>query len=1432
MSGIDPLRATPHSTEQDRLAALARCGILDTPREKDFDDIVKRAAQICGTPIAAISFVDDLRIWFKAEVGLGVRDAPFGSFFCSRAILQPELVVVVPDASCDARFAGQASIDGVSPLRFYTAALLRTAEGVPLGTLCVADDHPRRPSEAQLEMLKALASQVMTLLELKAERKQRCQQDELQKLILDSATDYAIVTSGLDGVVTSWNRGAERILGWTAAEMLGRDSKLIFTPEDRDRGAPEREMQAALEQGRAQDRRWHLRKDGSRFWGNGIAMPMGGTRQGFLKILRDETEQRKTEEALRESEARYRAIAELGPDAIIIYRIDRILYGNAAAVALTGAADIGDLIGRSPLEFVEPHFHDEARKYVDRMLSSGRSGRTSGRRWRRLDGEIMLVESTATPLFWQGELAVQSMVRDVTHRIRADTALRESETRYRALVQISPQIVWFTDAEGSNTFCNAYWYEHTGLPPGDTSFAGLAKVIHPSQHQRVFGSWKRALATQASCEEEVLLRRASDGSYRWFLARTMPVRSENGEVTRWIGIAIDIHDRKLAEERLAISEESLRLATEAGEAGTWDLDLISGALNWSERMRAMFGIWSQQSCSMADFYDGLHPDDRERIRAAFAEALDPAMRAPYDVEYRTVGKDDGVVRWVAAKGKGLFDSNGRCVRAVGTALDITARKASEARHIFLLTLGDRLRGQGDANAVMAVASEALGRQLGVSRAGYAETVDSAGQFMHFGRGWSDGSVAQWRGIHAMDAFGPAAADELRRGRTLVLSDVGRDPRTSQPETLAFYTKLEAAAAVSVSLIRDGRLSAGFYVHSARPRVWTDTEVQLIEEVAERTWEAVERAHAESAVYAGQARQSFLLALTDQLRGPGDTHELLSAASEMMGRHFGANRVGYGHLHESEDVFNYDVCWSDGNIPPLLGVFPASAFGAKIVASLRQGHTVMVEDLFAAAISDEPETRKTARDVDTRAILVVPLVRAGKLRSIVYLNSRAPRRWTSEEVALTEEVAERTRQVIERGEAEAALRDLNATLETRVKQRTEELLEAEEALRQSQKMEAVGQLTGGIAHDFNNLMTGILGSLDLLQRRLDNGQFDKLQRYTSTAMNSAQRAAALTQRLLAFSRRQPLDPKPIEANKLIAGMEELLCRTLGPSIDLHLDLASDLWGTLADPNQLESAILNLAINSRDAMPVGGRLTIETAGIRLDENHARSTGGEAQAGDYVRITVSDTGVGMTPEVMSRIFEPFYTTKPLGRGTGLGLSMLYGFVRQSGGHVRAQSQVGAGTCFELYLPRYHGGLSAEADAASDAAIASSGCSGTVLIVEDESAVRALVVETLGDMGYTAAEASDGPSGLCLLQSDLHVDLLVTDVGLPGLNGRQLADAARLRRPQLPVLFITGYAYNVTSDSGALEPGMELMTKPFTIDALAQKIRGMIEDSRRTVA
>ncbi|KPB50483.1 Sensory box sensor histidine kinase/response regulator [Pseudomonas coronafaciens pv. oryzae] len=421
------------------------------------------------------------------------------------------------------------------------------------------------------------------------------------------------------------------------------------------------------------------------------------------------------------------------------------------------------------------------------------------------------------------------------------------------------------------------------------------------------------------------------------------------------------------------------------------------------------------------------------------------------------------------------------------------------------------------------------------------------------------------------------------------------------------------------------------------------------------------------------------------------------------------------------------------------------------------------------------------------------------------------------------VDERRTVAAERDRATAALRSLNDTLEQRVAARTTELMQAEEKLRQSQKMEAVGQLTGGLAHDFNNLLAGISGALELMSTRIEQGRWSDVDKYIVTAQGAAKRAAALTHRLLAFSRRQTLDPQPTDVNRLMKGMTDLIQRTVGPSILVETIGTPGLWPTLVDASQLENALLNLCINARDAMPDGGRITIDASNRWVEDGATQVH--DLPEGQYLSLCVTDTGTGMTPEVMAKAFDPFFTTKPIGQGTGLGLSMIYGFANQSGGQVRIQSEVGKGTSIFIYLPRYDGAAVRDESDALIPPVEFTQSGETILIVDDEPTVRMLLTDSLGDLGYTLIEAADSLAGLKLLRSDVHIDLLITDVGLPGgMNGRQMADAGREVRPQLKTLFITGYAENAAIGDEQLGPGMRVLTKPFAIDALTSRVQELM--------
>lgn len=702
-------------------------------------------------------------------------------------------------------------------------------------------------------------------------------------------------------------------------------------------------------------------------------------------------------------------------------------------------------------------------------------------------------------------------------------------------------------------------------------------------------------------------------------------------------------------------------------------------------------------------------------------------------------------------------------------METTKKVRAERQLAFQLALSDKLRSLSDAAEIMLTAAEMVGRQLDAGRVGYGE-IEQSGKSAVVVCDWSASGMASLAGQHQLADFGTTLVEELQAGRTVRMEDSSNDPLIADA--------IGARSGITVPLIKNGRLSGAFYVHQAEPRRWTDDEVALARETAERTWEAVERARAENALR--ELNATLEQRVEDAIAQRKLWGELLDSVTALVAA------VGNDYR-----ILAMNKAYAD-RFERRIGVRP------QVGDSLLELMKVQREQL---ALSGSRWSRALAGEEFT---LIEPTAPSDgdfdRQYEITYTSLRDPSGRVIGAFQYAQDVSER-------------LRD------------QKRLSEAEESLRQSQKMEAVGQLTGGIAHDFNNLLTGIIGSLDMMQRKLARGQQIDVNAYVSAAMTAANRAAALTHRLLAFSRRQALDPRPVHANRLILGMEELLRRTLGETIALEFAEKGEVWLTRCDQNQLESALLNLTINARDAMPQGGKLIIETSNEHLLDAHEAKLR-DVMAGDYVAISVCDNGVGMSPEVMSRAFDPFFTTKPIGQGTGLGLSMIYGFTRQSGGYAKIQSEVGKGTTVKLYLPRYHGEHeSSQEPDRTPLTLQPAAREEVVLVVEDEQVVRDLVVDLLSEMGYRSLQAVDGPSGLAILLSDVRIDLLISDVGLPGFNGRQLADAACAHRQDLKVLFITGYAHDAAVSNDLLAPGMQMITKPFALETLAERIRDMIE-------
>jgi len=905
----------------------------------------------------------------------------------------------------------------------------------------------------------------------------------------------------------------------------------------------------------------------------------------------------------------------------------------------------------------------------------------------------------------------------------------------------------------------------------NAAYAAIARGRHPGiLGQRVMDAWpevaehnQRVLETCFAGRSlsirggHLVLQRDGYEEDVWLDVDYSPLFERDGEILGVLAVANEVTDRVHADRQRTEVETQLALAIESAAIATWDYDFKNQIYFWSERLRAMFGFAADADVTQADFRRQIHPDDLAAHAKAYQTALDPAGGGRYELEFRVISAAEGTTRWLATIGRAYFDEQRAPLRMAGTTLDITARKNAECRQLCLVELGDRLRAAETTREIAQIAAEISARALNGSRAGYAIIENDVA---YVEADWTTGESVSLVGPRLFGTLGDLFCEPLRAGQHLVIDDVTTHWATRHnPEP---FLTIRMCALINVPLLENGVLRAIFYVHQAAPRMWQESEVQLLRDIGDRTWEAVCRARS-----------------TQRLRALNETLEQEVAVRT-------AQRDRMWRL--SSDVML--VAAFDGTIQ---SVNPAW----KTMLGWQEDELIG-RNLFDLTHLDE-------RDAARRAVSALAGPQTPVRFETRHRRKDGAYRWLSWS-AVPDETC-----------LHAVGRDI-----TPEREQAEALAAAEAALRQAQKMEAVGQLTGGIAHDFNNLLQGIAGSLEMAEKRLGDGRIAEVERLNAAAKASAGRAIALTQRLLAFSRRQPLDPRPVLANELVTSMDDLLRRTMGEQIEVVLRLAPDLSPALCDPHQLESAVLNLAINARDAMPNGGRLLIETSNIHIAPAQARP---HLAPGPYVSLTVTDTGTGMPASVIEQAFEPFYTTKPLGQGTGLGLSMIYGFIRQSEGDVRIESEVGHGTSVILCLPRFAGELPGPAD--HEAAPVSLGLArhATVLVVEDETIVRELVMDVLAELGLSAVSANNGPAGLEILRSKQQVDLLITDIGLPGLNGRQMADAARLLRPTLKILFMTGYAETAIMGRGDLEAGMQMIAKPFEIAVLAERVRSMVE-------
>ena len=881
--------------------------------------------------------------------------------------------------------------------------------------------------------------------------------------------------------------------------------------------------------------------------------------------------------------------------------------------------------------------------------------------------------------------------------------------------------------------------------------------------------------------------------------------------------------------------------TSLGPSSEWPEPLRSVTALMFDSHFPMFVAWGEElvflyNDAYAEILGGKHPAAFgarfKDIWSEIWEDISPLIKKAMDGE-ATYSEDLPLIMnragydersWFTFSYSPVRDERG-AVRGMFCAVtETTERVLLQQRQAFHLALEEELRDLADPLAVMETASRSLGRVLDIARVGYGE-IDDGEQHVTVERDWTDGRIASVCGRYRMDDFGPPIIDELRAGRVMCVDDVDHDRRVAG--MAAAFHAIGTKTVLAVPLIKTGRFRAMLFLHDPAPRKWTSNDIALATEVAERTWSAVERAKAEAEKARYTERLNFLDALGRATSGLKDADAILRTTTQMLGEILDVSICAYADMDEDVDGFTIRGDWAAPGSGHITGRYKLGDFGELAVKALSAGRPLIVNDNLRELA---PHEAATFQNIGISATICMPLVKGDRLTALMAVHHKEPYHWTPHEIALVQEVTDRSWAHIERVRSETALqasqaelRRANEALEATVAERTAELMAAEESLRHVQKMEAVGQLTGGLAHDFNNLLAAILGSLEVMKTRLAQGRAGEIERYLSGATSAAKRGASLTQRMLAFSRRQTLDPKPTDADRLIGSMEELIRRSVGPSIEVETVRPSDTWAILVDPGQLENALLNLCINGRDAMPEGGKLTIETSNRYIDTRAATQLG--LSPGQFVSISVSDTGTGMNADTISRAFDPFFTTKPTGQGTGLGLSMVWGFAGQSGGSVRIESALDKGSTVSIYLPRFSGTVELDeyVQVGTPDVMATER---RILLVDDEPLIRMVAAEQLEELGYVVLQAGDAREAIQILETEPELDLLLTDVGLPnGMNGRQLADAARQRRPDLPVLFVTGYAENAVLNHGQLEAGMQVMTKPFDLDTLAQRARTLIE-------
>lgn len=1145
-------------------------------------------------------------------------------------------------------------------------------------------------------------------------------------------------------------------------------------------------------------------------------------------LLLDVTAQHAAEAALRDSEGRLRLALDAG-------RLAEVTFHIRPSQEVEHSGRFAELFGHPPdrrltLEEIRAQYHPED---LDRVLGERKAILESDRDFYDVEHRIVLPDGATRWILGRGRvergadgqpLFVTAVYLDVSEDHQAQAALKASEERLRLVTDAMPALISYIDADQCYRFVNQAYETWFGRPREDVLGRPLIDVLGEAAHAGLKPHIEAALEGRALSFEGLVPYK--DGGARHIRAEYTPDLAPDGTVRGYYALVLDVSDQKQAEADVRASEARFRELAEAMPQLVWTATPDGRVDYYNARKDRYAGLGGDAEQGF-DWAPMLHPDDIERTLEAWNHAA--ATGEPYACEHRLALKDGGWA-WHVSRAECARDASGAIVKWYGTATDIdelkTAEEAvreSEARKSVLVELNARIAQLTDPDEISFTAAEILAKALQVDRAGYG-LIDPARETISIARDWNAPGVQSLAGVLNFRDYG-SYIEDLKRGETVVFADAREDPRTR--DTAAALEAITARSIVNMPVTEEGSFVALLYLNHGDRRDWSPEELALIREVATVTRSAVERRRVEAELREEKRALEILNEAGTVVAADVDleavVQRITDAGVALTGAEFGA--------------FFYNVLDDEGGSYMLYSIsgVPVEAFSrfpmprnTEVFAPTFAGQGVVRSDDITQDPRygrNDPHRGMPEGHLPVRSYLAIPVrSRTGEvLGGLFFGHSEAgvfgedAERGLSGLAGQAAVAIDNARlfqsaqaEIRQRMKAEADLQALNANLEARVEAEVAQRLVAEEALFQSQKMETIGQLTGGVAHDFNNLLTPIVGTLDLLRRRLDGDE--RALRLTDGALQAADRARTLVQRLLAFSRRQHLEPRPVDVGGLIRGMEDLVSRSLGPQIALSVEAPSGLPAALIDPNQLELAILNLAVNARDAMPDGGSLS-----IRLGQDTAAPSQPD---GRYLRVEVADTGVGMDPATLARAVEPFFTTKGVGRGTGLGLSSVHGMAVQSGGAFRLESAPGQGTTAILWLPAAEGEAEAAADGEAASPRAAAG-SATVLLVDDEDLVRLGTAEMLSEAGYRVVQAASADQALQMVRSGLGFDALITDYAMPGMTGADLAREVRALRPETPVLMITGYA----SLTDVQTEGLPRLAKPFRQTDLAAAVAEVLE-------